>query len=265
MSSRLLFFLTLILAFPLMVFAANPISSVMPLPVYWQQLDGRLAITRELTVAVSASGDVRLRDGVARMLRRVEQRAGLTFARVGNGDYAMDAQAADANIVIDCVAPALAWPALGEDESYTWTISSAQAVLRAPTVLGALHGLGTGLQLLQSDENGWFLPATKITDQPRFPWRGLMIDVARHWQPLEVIKRNLDGMALVKLNVLHLHLSDDQGFRIESKKIRVCMNLDPTVIISRRNKCASSSPTRRLAGFAWCPSLTFPDTRRAGW
>ncbi|MBA2133255.1 family 20 glycosylhydrolase [Capillibacterium thermochitinicola] len=56
-----------------------------------------------------------------------------------------------------------------------------------------------------------------MADQPRFPWRGLLIDCARHFQPVNVIKRNLDGMAAVKLNVLHWHLTDDQGFRVESK------------------------------------------------
>jgi len=56
-----------------------------------------------------------------------------------------------------------------------------------------------------------------IEDRPRYPWRGLMIDVSRHWMPKEVILRNLDAMAAVKLNVLHLHLSDDQGFRVESR------------------------------------------------
>jgi hexosaminidase len=90
-------------------------------------------------------------------------------------------------------------------------------VLRAPTTLGVLHGIETFLQLLQSDTRGWFVPALRIDDRPRFPWRGLMIDVCRHWQPMEVIKRNLDAMVLVKLNVLHLHLTEDQGFRIESK------------------------------------------------
>jgi hexosaminidase len=56
-----------------------------------------------------------------------------------------------------------------------------------------------------------------VEDRPRFPWRGLMIDVSRHFIPLEVMKRNIDGMAAVKLNMLHLHLSDDEGFRVESR------------------------------------------------
>ena len=62
------------------------------------------------------------------------------------------------------------------------------------------------------------MPAVSIEDSPRFPWRGLMIDVGRHFIPLDVLKRNLDGMAAVKLNVFHWHLSENQGFRIESKK-----------------------------------------------
>jgi hexosaminidase len=76
----------------------------------------------------------------------------------------------------------------------------------------------TFLQLVALDSQGFGAPAVRIMDRPRFRWRGLLIDVARHWMPEEVMKRNLDAMAAVKLNVLHLHLADDQGFRIESRK-----------------------------------------------
>jgi hexosaminidase len=72
--------------------------------------------------------------------------------------------------------------------------------------------------LVQTTSNGFAVPAIAIQDKPRFPWRGLMIDVGRHFIPLDVLKRNLDGMAAVKLNVFHWHLSENQGFRIESKK-----------------------------------------------
>src|SRR6185295_9517364 len=81
-----------------------------------------------------------------------------------------------------------------------------------------LRGLETFLQLLQGDRDGFFMPAIRINDQPRFPWRGLLIDIGRHYQPIEVLKRNLDAMAAVKLNVFHWHLTEDQGFRVESKK-----------------------------------------------
>lgn len=107
---------------------------------------------------------------------------------------------------------------LHEDESYHLTITGDQASLEAETDLGVLHGLETFLQLVSHDENGYFLRGCVISDKPRFPWRGLLMDVCRHFMPVEVIKHNLDGMAMVKMNVLHLHLSDDQGVRIESKK-----------------------------------------------
>ena len=65
---------------------------------------------------------------------------------------------------------------------------------------------------------GFAAPAVNIKDTPRFPWRGLMIDSGRHFIPLEVLRRNIDGMEAVKMNVFHWHLSENQGFRVESKK-----------------------------------------------
>ena len=81
-----------------------------------------------------------------------------------------------------------------------------------------MRGLETFLQLVQITSDGFAVPAIAIQDKPRFPWRGLMIDVGRHFIPLEVLKRNLDGMAAVKMNVFHWHLSENQGFRVESKR-----------------------------------------------
>jgi len=107
---------------------------------------------------------------------------------------------------------------LGEDESYELTIGESGAKLNASNPLGVLHGLQTFLQLVEPGMNGFTVPAATIKDQPRFAWRGLLIDVGRHFIPVDVLKRNLDGMAAVKMNVLHLHLSDDQGFRVETKK-----------------------------------------------
>src|SRR4029078_7302959 len=69
-----------------------------------------------------------------------------------------------------------------------------------------------------SDRDAYFLPVVTVQDQPRFRWRGLLIDIGRHYEPPEVLKRNLDAMAAVKLNVFHWHLTEDQGFRIESKR-----------------------------------------------
>jgi hexosaminidase len=107
---------------------------------------------------------------------------------------------------------------LGEDESYMLSITTDGARIEAPTPLGAMHGLQTFLQLVEVSPTGFAAPAVTIQDKPRFPWRGLMIDVARHFIPLDVLKRNLDGLEAVKMNVFHWHLSENQGFRAESKK-----------------------------------------------
>jgi hexosaminidase len=123
-----------------------------------------------------------------------------------------------AGLVIRCEGPGKPVPSVDEDESYSLDVSDSKALLKAQTVVGALRGLETFLQLLEADRKGYFIPAVSIQDKPRFPWRGLLIDIARRFEPIEVIKRNLDAMAAVKLNVLHWHLTDDQGFRIECKR-----------------------------------------------
>src|SRR5262249_53110000 len=124
----------------------------------------------------------------------------------------------DASLVIECQQKGLQIQAVSEDESYVLTITAKQAKLVAPNPLGILHGLGTLLQLVQPQDDRYLLPSLTIRDRPRFAWRGLLLDTSRHWQPVEVIERNLDGLAAAKMNVLEWHLSDDQGFRVESKK-----------------------------------------------
>jgi len=211
-----------ILAFILLLLSAISISAssqgqtakhnLMPTPASLQFQSGRLAVTDSFTIAVKGHSDVRLTAAIDRMARRLEARTGLALARGLSGD------AAKAALVIECQSAGKTIPAVDEDESYLLEVSGSQAVMKAPTVVGALRGLETFLQLLSGDKDGYFIPAVTINDKPRFPWRGLLIDIGRHWQPMEVIKRNLDGMAAVKLNVLHLHITEDQGFRIESKK-----------------------------------------------
>ena len=108
---------------------------------------------------------------------------------------------------------------LGIDESYSLSVSKSQIKISAKTDVGAMHALNTLLQLLTVNNGQYMFPSVSIEDSPRFQWRGLMIDAARHFMPVDVIKRNLNAMAYVKLNVFHWHLSDDQGFRVESKKL----------------------------------------------
>jgi hexosaminidase len=111
---------------------------------------------------------------------------------------------------------------LGDDESYSLQISGTDIRLSADSPLGVLRGFETFLQLVRQNRSpappGFSVPYVDIRDQPRFPWRGLSLDVSRHFIPVDEVERTIDGLAAVKLNVLHWHLSDDQGFRVESKK-----------------------------------------------
>jgi hexosaminidase len=186
--------------------------SLMPVPASVQLQTGRLAITNSFSVVTKGYADDRLRNNVNRMIRRLAGRTVLTLPL----DPALDENSA--TLVVQCDRGGNPIPTLSEDESYSLEVSDKQARLVAPTVVGAIRGLETFLQLLQGDREGYYLPGIRIQDHPRFPWRGLLIDIGRHYEPPEVLKRNLDAMAAVKLNVFHWHLTEDQGFRVESKK-----------------------------------------------
>jgi hexosaminidase len=109
------------------------------------------------------------------------------------------------------------YPALDTDESYSLAVSATGIAIAAPTTYGALHALQTLRQLAADCDGSLCFPALEIRDRPQLAWRGLLLDVVRHWIPVETVKRQLDAMEAVKLNVLHWHLSDDQGFRVESR------------------------------------------------
>lgn len=192
--------------------SASRLHRLMPVPAAVQFRNGRLNIDASFTVATEGHADARLEAGIFRASRRLEGRTGFEFRRAQPGDPQT------ATLLIQCKGPGSSVPSIKEDESYSLDVSEKQAVLKAATVIGAIRGLETFLQLLEGDRQGYYIPSISIQDEPRFPWRGLLIDVGRHFEPVEVIRRNLDGMAAVKLNVLHWHLTEDQGFRIESKR-----------------------------------------------
>ncbi len=109
-------------------------------------------------------------------------------------------------------------PEMGTDESYTLHIDSTGVTLTAATNIGARRGAETLLQLAHDPDSAGQLPHVLIDDTPAFGWRGLLIDPCRHWLGVDAIVDTLDAMAAAKFNVLHLHLSDDQAFRIESRR-----------------------------------------------
>lgn len=105
-------------------------------------------------------------------------------------------------------------------EGYSLTITPTEVRIRANEAAGAFYGLQTLLQLLPPDVSGGkWVPCAEITDYPRFGWRGLMLDVSRHFFTKDEVKKYIDEMVRYKFNTLHLHLSDDQGWRLEIKSL----------------------------------------------
>ncbi|MDW8219819.1 MAG: family 20 glycosylhydrolase [Bacteroidota bacterium] len=186
---------------------------VVPLPQEMRIGTGKFRLVSTATICVSGNGHTRIYGGASRFLRNLSDRTGLNFMIEGY----VTPQDTIRSSPIQIFCRRAGKVVLGEDESYTLTITPQQIVLSAETDIGALRGLATLLQLVDSDAEGYFVPALTIYDKPRFAWRGLLLDVARHFFSADVVKKQLDLLEFVKANVLHLHLTDDQGFRIESK------------------------------------------------
>jgi hexosaminidase len=208
---------TLLIVIGILLFAAfaaaqmQPQLNLMPMPSAVQPGTGQLLIDRTFSVSVTGFHDASLERGVDRFVSELSRQTGMSL----NHDAV---KVADPTLLIHAEHRREEVQKVGEDESYELRVEQSGAKLTAPNPLGILHGLQTFLQLLETTGKGFAVPAVTIKDEPRFAWRGLLIDVSRHFIPLDVLKRNLDGMAAVKMNVMHWHLSDDQGFRVESKQ-----------------------------------------------
>jgi hexosaminidase len=185
------------------------VNTLMPQPAQLTVGEGRLAIAQGFAIGADKFHDERLDGAIAWSLDRLRLQTGVMIQSASSETPAV--------LVVSVDGAGEAVQGLDEDESYSLDVTAQSAHLHAATDVGAMRGLETLLQLVQSDGQGFYLPAVSIQDSPRFRWRGLMIDCSRHFEPIGVIERTLDAMAAVKMNVFHWHLSDDQGFRMESK------------------------------------------------
>ncbi len=207
--------------------AQTPDTSSLPLMPWPQSLSlqpGALEITNSFSISVSGTGghDPRVQYQILRTFERLSRETAIPVLP--------HVIAADANPTLSIIVEQRDHRApqkLGDNERYSLEVSSGHARISADGPLGVLRGIETFLQTVQQNQTatsggpaspGFSVQNLTIHDEPRFPWRGLSLDVSRHFIPLEEVKRTLDGMAAVKLNVLHWHLSDDQGVRVESKK-----------------------------------------------
>ena len=185
---------------------------ILPQPRTLRHYEGYFLLTRE-TVIVTDQQMHRLGTHLANWLA-----PGLAFAPAVVSGELDDIPSA----IVLAMTPDLA--SMGP-EGYTLKVTPQQVTIRSSQLAGLFYGIQTLRQLLPveifsstSENCEWQIPAVEIEDVPLFPWRGLLLDTVRHFIPKNEIFKFIDLLALHKMNVLHLHLTDDQGWRIEIKK-----------------------------------------------
>jgi hexosaminidase len=203
-------FSSLVTVWPMLAQTPTDLN-VMPLPAKAQLGSGALKIDGNFVIGFEGYREARLDRAAQRFMTQLHRETGIVFPAVAPTN-------AKPTLLVTTDHESKPVQEPGEDESYTLEVTLAGATLHAANPLGVLRGLQTFLQLLSVTPDGFSAPSISIQDQPGFPWRGLMIDSSRHFMPIPVLKRNLDGMEAVKMNVFHWHLSDNQGFRVESHK-----------------------------------------------
>ncbi|HPA19540.1 MAG TPA: family 20 glycosylhydrolase [Verrucomicrobiae bacterium] len=206
-----LVFVLLVLS-PLSVNGRADVSSIIPAPRKIEAGAGAFELTRATSV-VAGPGTLREANKLAAHLRAP---TGFALPVVTN-----DPGAGGIRLELDEQLSTVQGP-----EAYLLSITPERVIIRAGSEAGLFYGGVTFRQLLppqifgtsRAGQVAWKAPCTEIEDSPRFPWRGLLLDTARHFFPPEFIERLVDVMAMHKLNMLQLHLTDDQGWRIEIKK-----------------------------------------------
>jgi len=225
--------------------------NIMPLPSNVQLGSGELRIDANFSVALTGHTEPRLEHSVARFLKQLNRETAIP-------NLAKAATTGKATLTIHTDHASKEIQELGEDESYTLEVATDGAKLSAATPLGTMHGLQTFLQLVEPGAAGFDVPVVSINDQPRFPWRGIMFDVGRHFIPLDILRRNVDGMEAVKMNVFHWHLSENQGFRIESKKFPKLQELGSDGLYYTQDEVRDFIAYARERGIRVVPEFDMP-------
>jgi hexosaminidase len=185
--------------------------AIIPLPQTMQVQPGSFVLGAGTKIRVDSATEETGRHLAGELRRRTSVQCEVVSGTKGQGGSSIELTLQGAN------------PALG-DEGYTLIVAPEGITIRAGTSAGLFYGVQSFLQLLPVvDETArratnWSIPCVHIEDQPRFRWRGLMLDVSRHFFTKQEVERLLDEMAWHKLNVFHWHLVDDQGWRLEIKK-----------------------------------------------
>lgn len=190
----------------------TPGISIIPQPVHLQKGSGHFTLPKN--VVIQAANSPELMQTVAFLRERLSVPTGYNVISVSNS--ATPAIKLQLNAAND--------PKLGT-EGYHISVTPAHILIKANQPAGLFYGVQTLVQLFpkeiesktQVKNISWIIPAVEITDYPKLGWRGLMFDVARHFFTKDEVKQYIDAMVRYKYNVLHLHLTDDEGWRIEIK------------------------------------------------
>lgn len=181
-------------------------ASLMPLPRTVETQNGMLRIEGAVSSVVSGCGAAMIPGAIKRFERDF---AALVGTPLGG---------AQTHLKIRCLAADPNLLTLEAREAYRLDVTADGVTIDADGETGVVRALATLRQLVSRDASGPVLPYIRIDDRPRFAWRGLMIDTARHFMSIAALERQIDAMELAKLNVLHLHLSDNEAFRVESRR-----------------------------------------------
>ncbi|QEM13333.1 beta-N-acetylhexosaminidase [Mucilaginibacter rubeus] len=192
----------------------KPALALIPQPVKVTQTTGEFVLPKTVVVEASSSADVA---NVTAYLKRKLSTATGVFVTVKS-----TAPTAPIRLVLNKTADTLI-----KTEGYKLSVTPKKVVIRANDAAGLFYGVQTFFQLLPKEVEGlevakgvkWAAPAVEITDYPRFGWRGLMFDVSRHFFTKAEVKQYIDAMVKYKFNLLHLHLTDDEGWRVEIKSL----------------------------------------------
>ncbi len=195
----------ILLIFSNMIFAQE--TNIIPQPAEIHKKEGNFRLTSDTKILFNASSQQE-KDFVELTQAMLDESCGLKVEHLNN------AKEIKGNILVQLNSP---FDSKIGNEGYKLTIQNDRVLLNANTSAGLFYGMQTIWQLLTPEKEN-ILPCMEITDYPRFGWRGLHLDVSRHFMPTTFIYKYIDYIALHKMNVFHWHLIDDQGWRIEIKK-----------------------------------------------
>ena len=186
----------------------DPNLGIIPAPMSVKKAKGKFAMTPETSLFTDSAAHK-----AVRMLMDYLSKSGLTNSIIDVNTMVRSASTIKTGIYIQANFKGALPP-----EGYELKISEGQVVLNGRGA-GLFYGVQTLMQLINSDRKGFAtLPCATIKDEPRFKYRGMHLDVSRHFFDVDFVKKYIDAMAMYKLNNFHWHLTDDQGWRIEIKK-----------------------------------------------